>query len=154
MTLTLDSLNKTIVLFSLLYLYFDIKNFWNTSPYNVNLHCLVKETTAFNDQDFPSFDNLIFDEKHEFEKTEKMISSSVSTVQSQTASKTVKNPVISKTTSTNTWSSEDQPDDRGATPFDIDSGIDGAQSRSSSSKEKVWTKIHKQLNRRYDKKRI
>ena len=38
---------------------------------------------------------------------------------------------------------------RGATPFDIDSGIDGAQSRSSSSKDKVWTKIHKQLNRRF-----
>ena len=65
-----------------------------------------------------------------------------------TCTKNLERP-LSKVASTNTWSSEDQPDDRGATPFDIDSGIDGAQSRSSSSKDKVWTKIHKQLNRRY-----
>ena len=115
----------------------------------------AKPISTFNpDQDFPSFDNVIFDEKHEFEKTEKMISSLTSAATTTTstqmaASKSVKNPVISKTTSINTWSSEDQPDDRGATPFDIDSGIDGAQSRSSSSKDKVWTKIHKQLNRRF-----
>ena len=62
----------------------------------------VNNQSAFNieePEDFPSFDNVIFDEKHEFEKTEKMISSSASTsaVQSQTAtSKFVKNPIMSK----------------------------------------------------------
>ena len=36
----------------------------------------AKPISTFNpEQDFPSFDNVIFDEKHEFEKTEKMISS-------------------------------------------------------------------------------
>ena len=42
----------------------------------------VNNQSAFNieePEDFPSFDNVIFDEKHEFEKTEKMISSSAST---------------------------------------------------------------------------
>ena len=62
----------------------------------------VNNQSAFNieePEDFPSFDNVIFDEKHEFEKTEKMISSSASTsaVQSQTAtSKFAKNPIMSK----------------------------------------------------------
>ena len=62
----------------------------------------VNNQSAFNveePEDFPSFDNVIFDEKHEFEKTEKMISSlaSTSAVQSQTAtSKFAKNPIMSK----------------------------------------------------------
>ena len=62
----------------------------------------VNNQSAFNieePEDFPSFDNVIFDEKHEFEKTEKMISSSASTsaVQSQTVtSKFAKNPIMSK----------------------------------------------------------
>ena len=62
----------------------------------------VNNLSAFNieePEDFPSFDNVIFDEKHEFEKTEKMISSSASTsaVPSQTAtSKFAKNPIMSK----------------------------------------------------------
>ena len=62
----------------------------------------VTNQSAFNieePEDFPSFDNVIFDEKHEFEKTEKMISSSASTsaVPSQTAtSKFAKNPIMSK----------------------------------------------------------
>lgn len=90
-----------------------------------------------NNNAFNSFDNVIFNEKHEFEKTEKMISSKASG-----AAKVKKSASLA-------WSSEDQPDGLTTPPADNDSGIDGAQSRSSSSKDKVWTKIHKQLNRRF-----
>jgi hypothetical protein len=73
------------------------------------------------------FDNVIFDEKHEFEKTEKTMTN--------------------KKSHSLAWSSlEDRVGS--TTPHDLDSGIDG-QSRSSSSKDKVWSKIHKQLNRRF-----
>ena len=94
---------------------------------------------AFSDN-FVDFDNVIFDEKHEFERTEKMITSGGSR-----STKLAKNVSL-------TWSSEDQPDDRGgatSTPFDADSGFDGVHSRSSSSKDKVWSKIHKQINKRF-----
>lgn len=78
--------------------------------------------------------SYVINEKHEFEKTEKMTS--------------IKRPGTAK--SFLPWSSDDQAD--GLTsppPADNDSGIDGAQSRSSSSKDKVWSKIHRQLNRRF-----
>ena len=66
-----------------------------------------------------SFDNVIFEEKHEFEKTEKMKAKVSSASAASTASE-----------------------------LDFDSGYDqrGVESRNSS---KVWNKIHKQLNRRF-----
>ena len=69
-----------------------------------------------------------FDEKHEFEKTEKMVKG--------------------KTSSSLAWSSTDidQPDEV-TTTYD-DSGIEGAQSRCSTG-SKVWGKINRQLNRRF-----
>ena len=63
---------------------------------------------------------MIFDEKHEFEKAEKM-----------------------------KLAKESTPASTAASELDFDSGYDrgtGVESRSSS---KVWSKIHKQLNRRF-----
>jgi hypothetical protein len=78
-----------------------------------------------------------FNEKHEFETNEKMKTS----------------VILSKgKVSTAAWSSEDMTEDQGTTPIDNDSGIDrdgGAASRVSGGSGKVWTKIHKQLNRRF-----
>ena len=51
--------------------------------------------------------------------------------------------------SSTAWSSEDRMDD---TPFDNDSGIDrdnGAASHVSQNSGKIWSKIHRQLNRRF-----
>lgn len=78
--------------------------------------------------------SYVINEKHEFEKTEKMA--------------TIKRPGTAK--SFLPWSSDDQADGMTSPPVgDNDSGIEGAHSRSSSSKDKVWSKIHRQLNRRF-----
>lgn len=67
------------------------------------------------------FDVVRFDEKHEYERTEKMISSK----------------------SEEAWTEQN-------VSLDNDSGIDRAGSRVSvGSSGKVWTKIQKQINRRF-----
>ena len=74
------------------------------------------------EEEIKSFDNVIFKEKHEFEKTEKM-KAKVSTASAASAAAST------------------------ASEFDFDSGYEHrVDSRNSS---KVWNKIHKQLNRRF-----
>lgn len=77
------------------------------------------ETIAVNLTPIKSFDNVIFEEKHEFEKNEKMKAKISSASAASTASE-----------------------------IDFDSGYEqrGVESRNSS---KVWNKIHKQLHRRF-----
>ena len=74
------------------------------------------------EEEIKSFDNVIFKEKHEFEKTEKM-KAKVSTASAASAAAST------------------------ASEFDFDSGYEHrVDSRNSS---KVWNKIHKQLHRRF-----
>ena len=77
-------------------------------------------------------DLQLISEKYEFENSEKTVMTSKFNSKSSTA-----------------WSSEDRMDD---TPFDNDSGIDrdnGAASHVSQNSGKIWSKIHRQLNRRF-----